>query len=294
MNEDKPLRLYYDDFNYDGRLDILETYFDTATDAYVPVKRLNEFKSMSSLMGGVSSHREYATSSLEKIFRSDFNTVPFKEINTLQSMVFLNLPDGFKPLPLPNEAQFSASFAAAVTDFDNDGNEDIFLSQNTFSGPPNRPRIDGGRGLLLRGNGEGGFQAIPGHNSGIEVYGAQRGAALSDFNKDGKTDLAVTQNGGKTKLYINQTDNRGIRVHLKGPLPNEDAIGAAVRIVYASGRRGPVREIQAGSGYSSQNSNTLVMGLSSSDAIAIEITWPGGKKQRVGIVEEKFSYDITY
>ncbi|MEX0770079.1 MAG: hypothetical protein WD035_05050 [Balneolaceae bacterium] len=48
----------------------------------------------------------------------------------------------------------------------------------------------------------------------IEVYGKQRGAVLSDFNGDGRVDLAVSQNGADTKLYINQTSRPGIRIRL--------------------------------------------------------------------------------
>ncbi|NJN36689.1 MAG: DUF4118 domain-containing protein [Nitrospiraceae bacterium] len=41
-------------------------------------------------------------------------------------------------------------------------------------------RLDAGRGLWLRGDGRGGFAAVPGQESGLNVYGEQRGAAAAD------------------------------------------------------------------------------------------------------------------
>lgn len=115
-------------------------------------------------------------------------------------MLFLNKGDSFEAHPLPLEAQYTAAFHVGVADFDNDGNEDIFLSQNFFAVPEQEPRLDAGRGLILKGDGKGNFIPVSGTESGVKIYGEQRGAAFSDFNMDGKVDMAVSQNGAETKL----------------------------------------------------------------------------------------------
>jgi hypothetical protein len=66
-----------------------------------------------------------------------------------------------------------------------------------------------------------------------------------------------------------------------GPPSNPDAIGAQVRVVYG-GRMGPVREIQAGSGYWSQNAATQVFGLSGTPT-DIWVRWPGGGETRTPV-----------
>ncbi|MEX0894854.1 MAG: hypothetical protein WDZ36_03755 [Balneolaceae bacterium] len=76
----------------------------------------------------------------------------------------------------------------------------------------------------------------------IEVYGEQRGAALSDFNGDGRVDLAVSQNAADTKFYINQTSRPGIRIRLEGPPLNSDGTGSSVRLIYEDESQGPRRE----------------------------------------------------
>src|SRR5205814_4993449 len=86
--------------------------------------------------------------------------------NTLASIAFLNRGDHFEAVPLPVEAQLAPAFAVVVGDFDGDGAEDVFLSQNFFTTEPQTSRCDAGRGLLLKGDGKGRLRAIPGQQSG--------------------------------------------------------------------------------------------------------------------------------
>src|SRR5204863_7041706 len=151
------------------------------------------------------------------------------------------------------EAQMSPAFGLCVGDFDGDGNEDIFMGQNFFAVQPETARYDAGRGLLLKGDGSGNFKTVPGQQSGIKIYGQQRGAAIGDFDNDGRLDLVVTQNGAETKLYRNKQARPGLRVRLRGPPQNPDAFGAMVRL--QSGQHlGPAQELHGGGGYWSQDS----------------------------------------
>src|SRR6185436_8649642 len=103
--------------------------------------------------------------------------------------------------------------------------EDAFLSQNFFAMNPETPRNDAGRGLWLKGDGHGKLVAVPGQESGIKVYGEQRGSALCDYDGDGRVDLVVTQNGAETRLFHNTIAKPGLRVRLKGPSGNRKGIG---------------------------------------------------------------------
>ena len=160
-------------------------------------------------------------------------------------------------------------------DLDGDGNEDLFLSQNFFAVRPEDDRLDAGRGLWLRGNGAGKFRPSSGQESGLKIYGEQRGAALCDYDEDGRVDLVVTQNGAETKLYHNSGARPGLRVRLKGAPGNPQALGAQLRLGFAQ-HSGPVREIHAGSGYWSQDSTAQVLATPELPT-AVWIRWPGGK-----------------
>ena len=173
------------------------------------------------------------------------------------------------------------AFAVCVGDMDGDGQEDIFLSQNFFATQPETPRYDAGRGLWLKGDGGGAFKAVPGQSSGVKVYGEQRGAALCDYDGDGRVDLVVTQNGAETKLYHNVGAKPGLRVRLVGPAGNPTGVGAVVRLRFGE-RWGPAREVHAGSGYWSQDSAVQVLGTPDPPT-ALWVRWPGGKTQQADV-----------
>jgi hypothetical protein len=135
--------------------------------------------------------------------------------------------------------------------------------------------------LLLKGNGDGTFTALPGQASGIEIYGEQRGCAVADYDGDGRMDLVVGQNNGPTRLYHNVQGRPGLRVRLQGPADNPQGIGAVIRLEYGQ-RLGPAREVHAGSGYWSEDSPVQV--LAPRDGVTgVQVSWPGGQKTHTAV-----------
>jgi hypothetical protein len=165
-------------------------------------------------------------------------------------MLFINRGSSFDGKPLPDEAQFAPAFHAGVSDYDGDGHEDLFLSQNFFAYHVGTPRSDGGRGLWLKGDGTGVLTPVAGQETGIKVYGEQRGAAVADFDGDGRIDLVVSQNGAGTKLYRNVGGKPGLSL--------KDVAVGQERVKYRDGSKGPLREIRLGGGYWSQDRSVVV------------------------------------
>jgi enediyne biosynthesis protein E4 len=271
----EPLRLYSGDFNDDAVLDLFEGAFDPALKKMVPLRDppivARALPHLASRFGG---YEEYGRASVMEVI-GEGRKVQERSAHTLQSMLFLNRGANFEARVLPPEAQFSPVFGIGVADFNGDGHEDLLLAQNFFALDPMTSRYDGGRGLLLLGNGDGTFRTVPGQESGIAVYGEGRGVAVADYDADGRLDACIGQNGAQTKLYRNQGATPGLRVRLDGTPQNPSAIGAVLRPVFMDGRKGPAREVRAGSGWLSQDSATLVFGRRSAIR-SLEVRWRSG------------------
>ncbi len=282
-SSNQPARLYYGDFSDRGALDLIEAVYDPVLKVEVPRRARSTLAIIyPPLVGRFPTHKAYAKATLDQVLAVFPKPAGQVQATTLASMVFFNRTNFFEAVEMPYAAQIAPAFAVNVGDFDGDGNEDIFLSQNFFALSTGMPRsddagyrLDAGRGLWLRGVGGGRLEAVPGQKSGILIYGEQRGAALCDFDGDGRVDLAVSQNGAETKLYRNVLGKPGLRVRLNGPPGNPDGVGASMRLVFAS-RMGAAREIHGGSGYWSQDSVVQVMGCPKTPT-QIWIRWPGGK-----------------
>ena len=276
----KPLQLVFGDLAGASSVDLVEAGFVAERADYAPLRMLDLLsKSLPFLSDGFPTYRAYGETTLAAALGDRLSGAQILSMNWLESTLFLNRGSRFEAHALPTEAQWSPAFAVAVADLDGDGHEDLFLSQNHFGLSQDRPRLDAGRGLILRGDGHGGFLSMLGAESGIAVYGEGRGAALADYDGDGRVDLAVGQNSGPSKLYHNQAAKPGLRVRLIGTSANPEAIGAVIRWG-SEGKLGPAREVHASGGYWSQNGAIQVIALPPSDGAVLEIRWPNGKTTR--------------
>ena len=272
-----PLFLYYGDLSGFGRWDMVEAQYDDRLRAIAPLTSLERLMAaLPAVRLGTRTFAAYAHATLHEVLGTALARTQRVQAATLDHQVFFNRGGRFEAVALPAEAQFAPAFYVGVADLDGDGHEDLFLAQNFFPTEIGTPRYDAGRGLVLRGRGDGTFDPVPGQVSGIMVYGDQRGAALADYDGDGRVDLVVSQHGAETKLYHNEHARPGVRVRLVGGPGNPHAIGAVLRLVYEDAR-GPVREVHGGSGYWSEDGAIQVLGVETGKRpVAVWVRWPGG------------------
>jgi len=289
---DQPIRIYYGGFDRNGEINVIEAYYDPELGKIVPWTGLDE---MSAALPFVREKfptcQAYGTASVHELLGDRFKSAQELRAVFFQSAVFLNRRDGFEVKPLPFEAQVAPAFGITVGDIDGDGREDLFLAQNFFGVELQTSRHDAGRGVWLKGDGRGDFVAMDGRESGVKIYGEQRGCALCDYDGDGRVDLVVTQNGAETKLYRNTQAKPGLKVRLRGPAGNPTGVGAVMRLKFI-GHYGPAREVHAGSGYWSQDSAVQVLGAAEPPT-QIEVRWPNSQQITVDVPARAKEIQVT-
>jgi hypothetical protein len=246
--------LHVADFNEDGIVEGIESIWDPFLSKRVPVRgRLALAKVLPWLAGMYPTFRAFGQADVQAMLEPAGRTPVVLKLNTLDTTLFLNAGDSLEKVDLPIEAQFAPAFGCSVADFDGDGNEDIYLAQNFFNVESESSRYDAGLGLVMLGDGQGGFRALSSTESGVANLGQARGSVASDFDGDGRVDIVTAQNDDQVKLHLNSTGKPGLRVRLKGAGENTQAIGATIRLEQ-NGVLGPKRGIRLGSGYWSQDS----------------------------------------
>ncbi len=270
------MAVYYGEFAFDGIVQTLLASEDPYLAAITPwAERGRVAGAMPAVGASLASYHAYGRASVKEVLGPGFESARRLEAETFDSMVFLNREDHFEAHPLPVEAQFSAAFGISVADFDGDGNEDLFPAQNFFGVDEETSRHDAGMGLVLLGDGRGGFRSLLPDASGVRIPGEQRSSAVADFDGDGSMDLVVTQHGGLTRLFRNRSGREGVRIRLKGTAGNPEGVGAVIRLRYGD-RLSRALALHAGGGYLSADSLQCIVAGPTAPT-GVQVRWPGGR-----------------
>lgn len=289
----RPLEIYFGDFDGNGVFESFEAEWDSALGGVVPHRNLQIVgAAMPVVRTRVSTHRDYAVSSLSKLLGDAFSTAHVARASTLETAAWLNRGEKFERLSLPSVAQWAPVMGMSAADFDGDGNVDLFLAQNYFAMRPEDGRLDAGTGLLLRGTGGGGFRGLTSVDSGIRIDGEQRGSAVGDLDEDGRPDLIVAQNGAETRVMRNTSGVPGLRVRFSGPPGNPRSIGVSARLRVGE-MFSPRQEVRGGTGCFSQDSATLVFARPEK-GMSLSATWPGGKTTESLVPENAREIRVDY
>jgi hypothetical protein len=279
----RPAVVYYGDFGGDGNPQIVEARYDL--DREVPWRSRRELGAIApALLKKFRRNNAFAQQSLEAIFGADKLAEAQRFVATeFRSGVFLSQPDGtHRFTPFPRAAQIAPIFGMVAGDFDGDGNADLLMVQNSYAPVAVIGRFAGGLGQFMRGDGHGGFTAVPPIASGFVVPGDAKALVVLDDNQDGWPDFLVSRSNATTLFFRNAGTEGGnsFSIGLSGPRGNAHGVGSRITVTLTDGSR-QTNEVSAGSSAMSQTSARSFFGYRTGNPPAqVEIRWPDGRSTR--------------
>ncbi len=173
----EPARLYINDFSHSGggNIEQILTFYKNGV-SYPVAGRDELVKKIPLLLSKYPSYKSFGASRIEDIFpAADLKQTRVREAYMFASAVALNNGDGtFTVQPLPIEAQFAPIYASLAGDFDGDGKTDLLVGGNFYGVTPMLGRYDASYGLMLRGDGKGGFTPVDMEQSNLVIDGEVR------------------------------------------------------------------------------------------------------------------------
>ncbi|NUR35453.1 MAG: VCBS repeat-containing protein [Gemmatimonadaceae bacterium] len=171
----EPTTMYVKDFDGNGFAEQIISCYNGGVSYPLPL-RDDLIKAIPSLKARYLNYKDYALQKVTDIFPpKDLADAVLKTAYTFATSVAHNNGDGsFTVTPLPLEAQLAPVYGILATDADRDGHPDLLLAGNFDGFKPEIGRMSASYGLMLRGDGKGGFTPLRADQSGFMVPGQSR------------------------------------------------------------------------------------------------------------------------
>lgn len=189
-----PVHIYWADFDDNGRHDIVLA--KEKNGRQLPVRgRECSSQQCPMILQKFPTYAEFAKSDLAGIYTEEkLAQALHLTASDMLSTVFLNDGKGrFTARALPNLAQVAPINAIVPMDMDGDGVLDLLCAGNNWGAEVETVRYDAGIGLLLKGDGQGGFSPVPVMRSGFFAHGNVKDLCLLRIGPD-RSPLIVAAN----------------------------------------------------------------------------------------------------
>jgi hypothetical protein len=253
-----PVSIYAKDFDQNGVLECIPTKFikdriDGIEKEFPAHTRDDVVEPMPFIKKRFFTYKSFAAASFQELFTpNEISGASIYRASYFSSAFIRNNGNGhFSIEPLPSMAQYSVLNGMVADDFDGDGNLDLCINTNDYSGDPGNGRYDGLYGLVLKGNGKGAFVPLSIAQSGIYINGDGKGLAKLRA-ADGSYLLIATQNNGAIQVFKK-----------KGKLPVlKQSPGDIAATLYFNDGRSRKVEFTCGSSFLSQGSGIHLLSKS--------------------------------
>lgn len=248
-SKEQPLRMYAKDFDQNNSMDPIITRY--IQDVEVPIAPRGALGGqLRQLYKTFPSYSTYANASVKDFLAVlDTTGMAVFEANYTNSSYLENLGDGnFKVTSLPIEAQFAPLFGVQVFDINQDGNLDVLGVGNYYETEVISGRYDACKGMVLLGNGKGGFSSETLNTTNFVVDSDAK--ALSLVKIEDRMSWVATSSAGKTLVFalIDSLNNQYI----------DFKRGEQYALIYKKKGIIEKQENYVGSGYLSQSSQIVL------------------------------------
>lgn len=201
--------------------------------------------------------------------------------------LFQNLGDMFSDVSVLAGLDAATSpvegFAPVFIDYDSDGDLDLYFTAggtimgNAGAATSFRDRY-AMRDLLLENRQNQFVDVTSAAGPALDCVAVSRACAAGDYDNDGDLDLLITAVNDRTRLLRNDTNGgHWIGFAVKGKAPNQDAIGAKLRLT--AGGRARISEIVGGGSYLGQRDRRVLFGLGELTQVEeLWVRWPDGEE----------------
>jgi hypothetical protein len=274
-NDQYPVYMTANDFEHDGHyVGIMSLCLPDQLGKKQEVPALsrdditNQLKSMKRKF---VDYKSYAVAGMDQVLSPEQRQGALRlKATTLQSCFLRNDGGGkFTLIPLPRLAQVSVINGMVVDDFDGDGNLDVLINGNDFGTAIGIGHYDAFNGLLLKGDGAGGFSPLTMQQSGICIPGNGK-AVVKMRGANGDYLIAASQNKNVLKVYALNRSARNIAL---------EPADAYAMILYKNGKT-EKREFYYGSSFLSQSARFLTV---DSTMASVTITDSRGRQRGLNL-----------
>ena len=202
---EQPVYAFVNDF--DGNGSIEHVFARTiGRDIYPYTLRHDLVAQLPHLKKKYLKYSQYNDQRVNDIFSEDLLAKSLRlEAREMRSGLLINEGGKLRFQSLPVEAQLAPIFSFLVDDLDGDGVKDIIGGGNFFEAKPEAGRYDASRGVVLKGQKEGGFNVVGAEKSGLYEESALRDLKIIPWK--GKRILLVAANNGPLKAYLIRSDD---------------------------------------------------------------------------------------
>ncbi|MEM9918744.1 MAG: VCBS repeat-containing protein [Bacteroidota bacterium] len=248
---DEPVCIYAKDYDKNGRIDPVLCHFVEGKN-YIAHSRDMLIEQINSMKGRFKTYDAYGKTTFERSFTSE----ELKDAYVVKSENFAssyleNKGNGrFEMRDLPMAAQVAPIFGMQTGDFNEDGFLDVLLVGNSYATEIGIGRYDACKGVLLAGDGQGGFHPLTLKETAFFVDGDAKSLACL-LGRDAQPIWLAGRNNGQTKVFAKSNDWKGKYIKVQ-------AADRYALIQLANGKSRRV-EFYFGSTYLSQSSRCLYL-----------------------------------